>query len=73
MAEQQTGEKVIDFLKRLADTNVCSDEDSQMMETILHKYGFPDAKIVMGIVYIEGMGQPVSIHSIAKHLLKIGG
>lgn len=65
---------VKEWLEHLANTNQSSDEDSTKMQNLLHKVGFPLARVVLGIVYIEGKGTveapPTSIHSIAQMLVK---
>lgn len=64
---------VLEWLQGVASTNTSNDKDSTMMENLLHKVGFPSARVVVGIVYTEGHGTlespPTSIHSIAKMLL----
>ena len=66
---------VKDWLEGLAATDTSSEKDSTMMEACLHKMGFPQARVVVGIVYLEGRGTleapPMSIHAIAKMLLKV--
>jgi len=62
---------VKEWLQGLADTDTSTDKDSTMMENLLHRVGFPSAKVVIGVVYPEGYGPPVSIHSMAKQLLKL--
>ena len=65
---------VKEWLHSVAETSKSSEKDSRMMANLLHRVGFPSAKVVVGIVYLEGRGTmdapPMSIHSIAKMLLK---
>lgn len=60
-----------EWLQGLANSNQSTDEDSSKMENLLHRVGFPKARVVVGAVYIEGKGRPTDIHSTAKTLLKI--
>ena len=59
-------ETVKDWINRLADTNESSERDSSMMQNLLRRAGFPLAMVVIGIVYLEGYGPPIDIHSMAK-------
>ena len=63
-----------DILKRLADTNTCSDPDNTFMQLVLHKLGFNNAVVTCGIVYLDGRGTlenpPADIHTYANALLK---
>jgi len=65
---------VKEWLEGVSNTNQSSDKDSVMMENLLHRAGFPLARVVVGIVYLEGKGTldapPTSIHSMAKMLLQ---
>ena len=65
-----------EWLQDVANTDTSSERDSRMMENLLHRVGFPSARVVVGIVYLEGKGTmeapPTSIHSIARMLLKGG-
>ena len=69
MAEQT----VLQWLEGLAESSESSERDSQMMENILHRVGWPAARVVIGVVYLDGHGtlenRPMSIHSVAKMLL----
>lgn len=60
---------VREWLVELAAINVSTEQDSARMEAVLHKCGFPSAKVVYGIVYLDGYGRPESIHSMAQALL----
>lgn len=59
-------ETVKDWLNRVADTNTSTELDSRMMENMLRRVGFPLARVVIGIVYLEGYGPPIDIHTMAK-------
>ncbi len=65
------------WLDELASTNSSSERDSHMMQNLLHRIGFDSARVVVGIVYLEGQGTieapPMSIHAVAKMLLEKGG
>ena len=67
-------ETIKEWMERLAVTNECDDEDERMMLVVLRKIGFPNAKVVYGIVYLEGKGTleapPADIHTIARMILK---
>jgi hypothetical protein len=43
------------------------------MQSILQRLGFPKARVVCGIVYLDGQGFPADIHYIAKSLLEVIG
>lgn len=60
---------VQEWLQGVAKSNQSSERDSRMMQNLLHKVGFNKAVVVYGIVYPEGRGRPVSIHSMAKTML----
>ncbi len=69
MAEQT----VLQWLEGLAESSESSERDSRMMENVLHRVGWPAARVVIGVVYLDGRGtlenRPMSIHSVAKMLL----
>ena len=59
-----------EWLQGLADsTDTSTEEDSQKMQVLLHKTGFPKARVVLGCVYLEGRGQPASVHQVARILV----
>ena len=66
-------ETVKEWMERLAVTNECDDEDERMMLVVLRKLGFPNARVVYGIVYLEGKGTldapPADIHTTARMIL----
>jgi len=69
--ETKTG-TIGDWLKSLSIRDTSSEEDSRKMERLLRKLAFPKARVVLGVVYVEGRGTidcpPTSIHSVAKTL-----
>lgn len=70
MIEQTVGQ----WLEQLASSNQSTEQDSNKMQNLLHRIGFPQARVVVGIVYLDGHGTmdapPASIHSIAKMLVE---
>ena len=60
---------VKEWLEDVAKTNKSSEADSRKMQSLLHKVGFNNAVVIYGVVYPEGKGRPVSIHSMAKEIL----
>ena len=59
-----------DWLNRLATTNTSTEKDSRLMESLLRNHlGCPNARVVIGIVYLEGYGPATSIHSMAQLFL----
>ena len=61
---------VKEWLEGLAGTNTSSEKDSSMMQSLLRRIGFSSAVVTVGIVYPEGHGQPLDIHTMAKMMLK---
>ena len=59
------------WLTKLSNTNTSPEQDSTRMANLLKRMGFPKARVVVGVVYPEGKGQPVSIHSMAKMLTEL--
>ncbi len=74
--ETKTEQTIGQWLEELAGDLVSTNQDSKRMANILHRVGFPSAVVVCGIVYLKGQGTieapPMSIHSIAKMLVKKG-
>jgi len=64
-----------EFLNKLANKNESDSFDSEYMQVLLRKLGFPQAQVVTGIVYLDGRGTieapPSDVHSIAKKLLEV--
>ena len=73
MQAQETRQTVRQWLDSLANSNTSTDSDSIKMTNLLHRVGFPQAVVVLGIVYLEGKGTidapPTSIHAIAKMIV----
>jgi hypothetical protein len=65
-----TNMKTIDWLKDLASRNTSTEEDERIMLVLLHKFNFPNARIVYGIVYIDGKGAPSSIQAVAQAMIE---
>ena len=64
-------ETMYEFLKRLSKYNTSTEEESTMMQQILRIIGFSKAIVISGIVYPEGIGQPVSIHKMAEMICEM--
>lgn len=67
---------VKEWLEGLAASDTSEEKDGRMMQNMLRKVGFGSAVVACGIVYTEGHGTieapPISIHSMAKMMLKGG-
>jgi len=65
---------ILEQIKKIAESNSCNQEDEKFIEIILHKLGFEEAVVVIGIVYLEGKGTianpPTSVNQVAKSILK---
>jgi len=61
---------VKEWLQDLAETNTSTEYDERMMQKLTRKCGFVNCVVTCGIVYLEGKGDPMSIHTIAKEILK---
>ncbi len=63
------------WIEDIANSSSTSDEDANRIQRLLRQIGFPSARIVLGIVYLDGRGTmenpPTSIQSIAKSLVEI--
>ena len=70
MTEVGTKVTMKDWLEGLGNRNTSSESDSVAMGALLRRIGFPKAVVVVGVVYPEGKGQPIDIHSMARMLLK---
>ena len=64
-------ETVRDVIKRLAETTSSSEDDGRLIEKFLPLLGYNNARVVCGVVYMEGSGNPISIHSTAKMILDV--
>lgn len=73
----QQEQTVKQWLEQVAGTDTSTEQDSDRMQNMLRRVGFPSAVVVMGVVYVEGYGTvdypPMSIHFMAGVLLKKGG
>lgn len=71
MTQQTIGQ----WLEELSSGNTSTDTDDTRLETLLHQVGFPKARCVCGICYLEGRGTlnapPMPIQQIAKMLVDI--
>lgn len=61
---------VKEWLEHLSTTNTSNDYDEKMMQTLTRKCGFPESIVTCGIVYLEGRGEPLDIHTMAREILK---
>lgn len=73
--EAEKGETAGQVLERLSKSDTSSEQDSKIMQAVLRQTGlYPNAVVVMGVVYLDGHGTmqnpPQSIHSVAKMILK---
>jgi len=61
------------WLDKLATSHESQEKDNTMLEHLLHKVGFQEAKCIYGIVYLKGKGTieapPMSIHAMAGVLI----
>ena len=60
---------VKEWLESLTKTNQSTEDDSIRMQNLLRRIAFPYARVVIGIVYPEGTGRPIDIHSMARMIL----
>jgi len=61
---------VKEWLTEMSTTNTSTEYDDKMMQTLTRKCGFPQSVVTCGIVYLEGKGQPMDIHTVAREILK---
>ena len=67
----ETREKTVkQWLHDLANTDTSNVYDERMMQVITRKCGFPNSVVTCGIVYLEGHGNPIDIHTTAREILK---
>ena len=62
--------KIGEWLGGLAKSSESTEEDSVMMQRYLRVIGFGKAIVIYGVVYPDGHGRPVSIHSMASIILE---
>ena len=64
------GQGIKSWLKELSESTKSDSADSRLMQALLFKMGYARAKVVSGVVYLEGRGTlespPQSINKIAK-------
>jgi len=69
----QATETIGQWLDKLATSQESQEKDNSMMEHLLHKVGFQEAKCIYGIVYLDGRrtieAPPMSIHTMAGMLI----
>ena len=59
-----------EWLDNLVTSDSTTMEDSANFQALLRNMtDFKRAVVVYGVVYLEGQGRPLSIHSVAKELL----
>ena len=63
--------KVKEWLENLSKADTSTEQDAEIMQGVLHKAGFSKARVVAGVVYMEGKGPPVDIHTVARNILKV--
>lgn len=67
-------EKIRIWLEMLAERTTSTEQDSLIMQQLLRHMGYAKARVVSGIVYLEGHGTlespPQSIHTLARVLLE---
>ncbi len=61
---------VKEFLQQMATTNTSDEADDRYMQILLKKCGEGKAVVTCGMVYLDGVGQPMDIHTIAREILK---
>ncbi len=61
---------VKEWLQDLTSRNTSTEYDDKMMQTLTRRCGFPNSVVTCGIVYLEGVGQPVDIHTTAREILR---
>ena len=63
------------WIEDIASSSASTEDDANRIQHLLRQIGFPSARIVLGIVYLEGRGTmenpPTSIQAIAKSLAAI--
>ena len=63
---------ILEWVKGIAKSTSTTEQDSSTMQHLLRTVGFPQAKVTLGIVYLDGRGTmanpPRSLQTIAKSL-----
>lgn len=69
MQEKKT---ILSWLKEIASKDVSTEEDSASMQNFLRMSGmYPNAVVVVGVVYPEGSGPPTDIHTMARTIVDV--
>ena len=66
IAEKTIGQ----WLKEMATSNTSTEHDDKLMQNLTRRCGFPKSIVTCGIVYLEGYGDPMAIHTLANEILK---
>lgn len=61
---------VREWLTELSSSSTSAEYDEKMMQTLTRKCGFPQSVVTCGIVYLEGKGESIDIHTIASEILR---
>ena len=63
---------ILEWVKGIAEATSTTEQDGSQMQLLLRTVGFPSAKVVLGIVYLDGKGTmanpPRSLQAIAQSL-----
>jgi len=59
-----------EYLEKVAGTNHTTELDDIIFQRLLVGIGFPQARVVVGLVYLDGYGQPVSVQMLAEKFLE---
>ena len=67
---------ILEWFKSIAESTSTTEQDGSTMQNLLRTVGFPSARVVLGIVYLDGRGTienpPRSMQTIAKSLAAVG-
>ena len=65
----------LEKLQELAVSNSCTEEDCVIVEEVARRIGFPKARVLCGIAYLEGKGTmefpPMSVNQLSGMLVKV--
>lgn len=65
---------ITQWLTKLAESTISTEVDALMMQRILRALKYPSARVVSGIVYLDGVGTiqhpPMSINTVARMILQ---
>jgi hypothetical protein len=59
-----------EWLQQLANSTTSTEQDDTIMQDLLHRINLPKARVVCGVAYLEGIGQPISIQTVAQMILE---